>query len=263
MRRCDPRASTTASTGSAPSAGTSTGAPRSHGEPSASRSPARCAAVTSGNSRGAASTSPVAAGAGRVERGRAVTEGDDGHGQLVHAVRADERGDRRVREAAVEQRGDAPTESADGQHVGKHGPGVPVDVPVSPLAVAPAGAPRDAGDDEGGRIPARRRSDLHERVVLRVVPVHAGGQRAFRRGRRRTPRGGSGRPRTRRRGRTRSRTAAPSSAPPPPTGAATGRGAAGPAPGAATSAVPASTATAGAVVGGRSRGSASRGSDGA
>ena len=62
IRRCELRASTTASTGSVPSSGTSTGAPRSHGGPSAPPSPARCAVVTSGNSTGAASTSPTAAG---------------------------------------------------------------------------------------------------------------------------------------------------------------------------------------------------------
>jgi len=51
-----------ASIGSCPTTGTSTGAPRAHGGPSASRSPACCAAVMRGNSNGAASMSPAATG---------------------------------------------------------------------------------------------------------------------------------------------------------------------------------------------------------
>jgi hypothetical protein len=44
----------------------------------------------------------------------------------------------------------------------------------SPARGAPPGAPGDAGDHEGRRAAPRRRPDLHERMVLRLVPVHAG-----------------------------------------------------------------------------------------
>ena len=74
-------------------------------------------------------------------------------------------------------RGGEPRGVGHREQLGEHRAGVPVDVAVATLAVAPPGAPRDAGDDEGGRVSARRRPDLHEGVVVRVVPVHARGQR--------------------------------------------------------------------------------------
>ena len=111
-------------------------------------------------------------GARGVDRGRAVAQGNDRHGPLVHPVGADERGHRRVGVSAVERRGE-PRGLGDGEELAEHRSCIPVHVPVSALSVAPAGAPRDPGDDERRRIAARRRSDLHDRVVLRVVPVHA------------------------------------------------------------------------------------------
>jgi hypothetical protein len=69
IRRWDPRVSTTSSTGRVPGAGTSTGTPCSQAAPSVSRSPARCAAVASGNSTGPASVWPAAAGPDAVSAG--------------------------------------------------------------------------------------------------------------------------------------------------------------------------------------------------
>ena len=154
---------------------TSTGAPRSHAGPSVSRSPARCAAVTSGNSTGAASTSPAAAGPVASSAGapspRATTA--TGHSCTPSAPTSAATAASGKR---VYSRGARPGGVGHREQLGEHRAGVPIDVPVPALAVAPAGAPRDAGDDEGGRVPARRRPDLHEGVVVRVVPVHARGQ---------------------------------------------------------------------------------------
>ena len=143
--------------------------------PSVSRSPARCAAVTSGNSTGAASTSPGSGRTGRVDRGRVVAEGDDGHGPLVHPIGADERGDPGIREAAVQPRGE-PCGVGHREQLREHGARIPVHVPEATFAVAPPGAPRDAGDHEGGRTGSRRRPNPNEGVVERVVPVHPRGQ---------------------------------------------------------------------------------------
>jgi hypothetical protein len=109
----------------------------------------------------------------RLERRHAVAEGDDGDGPLMHTVRADERRDRRVRKAGVEGRGQ-PGGVGHREGLGEHRAHVPVHVSVTALAVLPAGAPRDAGDDECGCLSTRRRPDLHEGVILRVIPVHAG-----------------------------------------------------------------------------------------
>ena len=62
IRRWEPRAAMTLSTGGPATPGSRTGRPRSHAGPSRSLSPARWAAVTRGNSSGAESTSPRAAG---------------------------------------------------------------------------------------------------------------------------------------------------------------------------------------------------------
>ena len=62
MRRWDPRAAMTLSMGVPGRRGTRTGRPRSHARPSRPLSPACWAAVTKGNSSGAESTSPRAAG---------------------------------------------------------------------------------------------------------------------------------------------------------------------------------------------------------
>ena len=90
----------------------------------------------------------------------------------MHAVGADELADRPVRKAGVERRLE-PGRVGGREQLGEHRARVPVGVPVAALAVAPAGAPGHAGDDDRRRAGARRRPDLHERVGLRVVPVHA------------------------------------------------------------------------------------------
>ena len=58
----EPRDRITSSSDGPSTTGTLTGGAEGHGDPSASRSPARCAAVTSGNSTGATSTCPATAG---------------------------------------------------------------------------------------------------------------------------------------------------------------------------------------------------------
>ena len=95
----------------------------------------------------------------------------------MHAVGADERRDRLVGEAGVD-RGVEPGRVCGGEELGEHRAHVPVDVPVAALAVTPARAPGNAGDDDRRRAGARWRADLQERVVLRVVPVHARRERA-------------------------------------------------------------------------------------
>ena len=62
----------------------------------------------------------------------------------------------------------------DGEHLAEHGAGVPIHVAVSALAVAPARAPGDSGDDQGGRTTPGGRRDPHEGMLARVVPMHAG-----------------------------------------------------------------------------------------
>src|SRR4051794_20933864 len=63
-RLVEPRDRITWSSDGPSTTGTLTGGAEAHGDPRASRSPARCAAVTSGNSTGATSTCPVTAGGG-------------------------------------------------------------------------------------------------------------------------------------------------------------------------------------------------------
>jgi len=138
--------------------------------PSSSASPARCAAVTRGNSRGAESTSPKAAAAGTVDRRRPRAERDDRHGPLVHPIGADERANVRVGEARV-QPGSEPGGVRHGEELGEHRAGIPVDVPEPAFPVPPAGPPWDAGDRDRGRAHARWRSDPDEGVIGRVVPV--------------------------------------------------------------------------------------------
>ncbi len=172
IRRCEPRARTTVSIGSVTEDG--------HIDRGATlpRRPERVpvAGVLRGRDEGELQRRCVnvagGGGARGVDRGRAVAQGNDRHGPLVHPVGADERGHRRVGVSAVERRGE-PRGPGDGEELAEHRSCIPVHVPVSALSVAPAGAPRDPGDDERRRIPARWRSDLHDRVVLRVVPVHA------------------------------------------------------------------------------------------
>ena len=167
IRRCEPRREATVSIG-CPVRGRAhpTGrCARSHGGPSESRSPACCAAVIEGNSSGALSTSPAAAGpllrsrAGRRPRQRPPP-----------ATRAPHR---RRRAPPPTRRGigcsseaESPADPATAR-LAEHRSGVPVHVPVSALpCIASPGAPRDPGDDERRRIPARWRSDPHEGVVL-------------------------------------------------------------------------------------------------
>ena len=163
--------STTVSIGSLCAGGTSPEAPRSQGTPSTSLSPARCAAVTSGNSSGVASISPAVAAAGRAQRGLPLAERDGRHGPLVDPVRADEPGDLRVREARVQPGGETGG-VGHGQELSEHRAGVPVDVAVPAFAIAPSGAPRDTGDDDHRRLALGRRPHLDQGVVGRVVPVH-------------------------------------------------------------------------------------------
>jgi hypothetical protein len=115
-------------------------------------------------------------GSGGVQGGPAAAQGHHRHRELVDAVRADQPGDRDVGETRVQPGGD--TGGVRGrEQLGQHGAGVPQHVPVAPFAVAPAGAPRDAGDHDRRGVAARRRADPDQGVLVRVVPVHAGGQR--------------------------------------------------------------------------------------
>ena len=111
----------------------------------------------------------------RLDRRRRAAERDHRHGPFVHLVGTDERRHGGIGEPSEEGRGDA-RRIGERQELGEHRAGVPVHVPVPPLPVAPARPPRDPGDDHRRHAARRRRSDLHERVVLGVVPVHAGGQ---------------------------------------------------------------------------------------
>ena len=114
-------------------------------------------------------------GIGRLERRRPLAEGDDGHRPLLDAICSHDRAHRRIREPAEQPRGNAGG-IGERQHLGKHRARIPIDVPVSALSVFPAGAPGDAGDDERRRTAARRRTHLQQDVILRVVPMHPGGQ---------------------------------------------------------------------------------------
>ena len=118
--------------------------------------------------------------AGRAEGGRWLTQAHHRHRELVHPVRAGQRGHLRIGEAGV-QPGRQARRVGERQQLGQHRAGVPVHVPVAAFGVAPAGAPRDAGDHDGRAAAVRWRADLHERMLQRVVPVHARGQRAARR----------------------------------------------------------------------------------
>ena len=145
--------------------------------PKTSSRPACCAAVTSGNSSGALSTAPDTAspeGAG-VSLRRA--ERHDGHRELVDGVSPHERLDRSVGKAAEEARLEA-RGRREGEKLRKHRARIPEDVPVAALAVLPSRPPRDAGDDDRHPLTRRRRSDLQQGVLLRVVPVDPGRQRA-------------------------------------------------------------------------------------
>ena len=104
--------------------------------------------------------------------GVAGTEGHERDGELVHAVGADERGHLRVGEGREEPRRQ-PAGVGEGERLGEHRARVPVDVAEAALAVAPAGAPRHPGDDEGHRLARRRRPEDDEGVGLGVVPVQA------------------------------------------------------------------------------------------
>ena len=215
--------------GRSPRSGTSTGAPRSHGGPERVAIPGVLRSRDERELDRRRVDLARRGRAGRVDRGRAVAEGDDGHGPLVHPIGADERGDPGIREAAVQPRGE-PCGVGHREQLREHGARIPVHVPEATFAVAPPGAPRDAGDHEGGRT-RRAAAGRPERGRGRAGRTSAPPRAApCPRARRRRPRAGSDRPRTRRRGTARSRTAAPSCARPPRTGAATGRGAADPPP---------------------------------
>ena len=203
--RCD---STTASTASGASTGTSTAAPRSQGPPIASRSPARCAASDERELHGAPRRPrprrplrwrPIAG----VPSPRATTATGHSCTPSAPTSSATAASGNRVNSACGDARG-----VGGRQQLGHHRACVPIHMAEAALAVAPAGAPGDAGDDERGRSSARWGSDLHQRVFLRVVPVDAGRQVDCLRAPRRTARAGSDRPRTRRRGTAMSRTAA-------------------------------------------------------
>ena len=56
----------------------------------------------------------------------------------------------------------------DREELREHRAGIPIDVTEPALPVPPAGAPRDAGDDDDGSVAAGRRPDPHEGVILRV-----------------------------------------------------------------------------------------------
>ena len=113
--------------------------------------------------------------AGRVEPRFALAQGDDGHRPFMHPVGADQRSDRAIGKLAVQPSGQA-GRVGHREHLGEHGAGVPVDVAEPALPIPPPRAPWHAGDDDRGRLAARRRTDEHECVFLRVVPVHSGGQ---------------------------------------------------------------------------------------
>ena len=181
----------------------------------------------------------VAAGrrAGRVQGGRCLVQRHHRHRELVDPVRTGQRGHVRVRKARVQPGGQA-GRVGQRQELGQHGAGVPVDVPVAAFAVAPAGAPRDAGDDHGRaaarpgrRWPGRRRSVAGRPARARGLAGRTSARRrAARRpaARPRTAPAGSGRPPTRRRGTGGFRSPGPWCAPRPRTGTAGGTGSAGP-----------------------------------
>ena len=176
MRRCDPRASTTVSTGSASWAAPSTASPGSHGDPSALAVTRPLRGRDEGKLHRCGIDFSRGGFPGRIECGPPVAECNDRHGPLVYPVRTDETCDGPIREP-----GEQPWREARGvghrQHLGKHGSGVPVDVSVSTLAIAPPGAPRNPGHDDGGRVPLWCWTDLHQGMFERVVPVHARGER--------------------------------------------------------------------------------------
>jgi hypothetical protein len=110
--------------------------------------------------------------AGRLDGRRAVSEREDRYRQLVHTVGSHQRRDRR-REPGIQPRRD-PGRSRGCERLREHRARIPVDVAVATLAVPPPGAPRNAGHDDRRRPRPRRWPDSHERVLVRVVPVHAG-----------------------------------------------------------------------------------------
>ena len=138
------------------------------------RRPACWACVTSGNSTGAASTAPVAAAPrGRIA-GAPAPSVTSATGNSCTPSAPTRRVSRGVREARPQARAQA-GRVRQRERLGEHRAGVPVDVPEAALGVAPAGAPRHAGDDQRRGLAVRGRRDPDQRMLDRVVPVHAVG----------------------------------------------------------------------------------------
>jgi hypothetical protein len=146
----------TASRSSEAGAGSGRGGPTAHG--SRSRSPSPDGARHS-----------LAGGPGRR---LPVAQADQRQRKLVDAIGADQTGDLDVGAARPQAR----VESArirQCEGLGKHRPGIPVDVTKTTLRVFPAGPPRDTGDDQRRRVASGRGPHLHESVADRVVPMDA------------------------------------------------------------------------------------------
>jgi hypothetical protein len=102
-----------------------------------------------------------------------AAEREDRDGELRDPVGADEVAHLEVGELGVEP-GAQPGARGERELLGEQRSGVPEDVPVPALAVAPARAPRHTGDDERRRPAGGLRAELHEGVLDRPVGVHAG-----------------------------------------------------------------------------------------
>ncbi len=111
----------------------------------------------------------LAAGA---DRRRAATQADDGEREFLRPVGTDQPCDGRVGKAG-QQSGPITARFGERERVREHRAGVPVDVPEPTLGVPPSRPPRDPGNDDGRRLPDRRRRDEPERMTDRVVPVDA------------------------------------------------------------------------------------------
>lgn len=202
-RRIDPLLTTTASVVGPPSEVRSTGAPRSRLGAERALLPR---ALRGRDERELEAVGVVVARhrvAGQVHGRVSGAERHEGYRELVHAVSADERCHLGVGEGGEEARRQA-CRVGEGERLGQHGAGVPVDVAEAALAVAPAGAPRHPRDDDGHGVTRRRRAEHDESMGLRVVPVQSRLQPVDRGPARDgdvEPRAGSGPPRSPRRGR--------------------------------------------------------------
>ena len=110
--------------------------------------------------------------AARARRGRVVVERQQGDGELLDAVRSDQRRHLGVREAQIEPPRQAGRPRC-GTQLREHRAGVPEDVPEAALGITPPGAPRHPGDHDGRSAVRGGRAHPPQRVLHRVVPVDA------------------------------------------------------------------------------------------